>query len=205
MTLSLLVKVSHFGITPKWLTTPFASTRVSSRVVESCGAYLQWKPLNMETWLCAKMFGLITLKFKALYFLCQPPTIPFPFFYQRWWPTLWHAHRYSLQSSVFIELSVCFETNLDNNVRGTPAKYRSLLIDPSPKYRQAAYFNFVMGSLGIFQQSCDSFIQMCSNLAINQRHINYMVTKQADTIIRTTYCNFCRCNEPLTTPNLLSY
>ena len=73
-----------------------------------------------------------------------------------------------------LELSVGFETNLDNNADRKFSKYRYLLNDLTSKYRHVKFVNLSIGSLGIFGQSCDSFIQMCSDLTIdNLLHILY--------------------------------
>ena len=59
-----------------------------------------------------------------------------------------------------LELSVGFETNLDNNADRKFSKYRYLLNDLTSKYRHVKFLSLSIGSLGIFRQSCDSFIQM---------------------------------------------
>ena len=53
------------------------------------------------------------------------------------------------------------------------------------------FVNLSIGSVGIFGQSCDSFIQMCSNLTIDKAYIKYIIAKLATIIIRTTYYIFC--------------
>ena len=75
------------------------------------------------------------------------------------------------------ELSVGFETNLDNNADRKFSKYRYLLNDLASKYRHVNCVNLSVGSIGIFGQSCNSFIQMCSDLTINKSHTNYIITK----------------------------
>ena len=104
-----------------------------------------------------------------------------------------------------LELSVGFETNLDNNVDRKFTKYLYLLNDLKSKYRHIEFMNLSIGSLGIFGQSSDSFIQMCSDLAIDKAHTNYIFTKSSTIIIRTTYYIFCMRDKPWTNPDLLSY
>ena len=104
-----------------------------------------------------------------------------------------------------IELSVGFETNLKNNANRKFNKYRYLLNDLSSKYRQVKFLNLSISSLGIFGQSCDSFIQMCNDLTTNTGHTNFIFTKLTSIIIRTTYYIFCMRNRPWTNPELLSY
>ena len=102
------------------------------------------------------------------------------------------------------ELSVGFEANLDNNADRKFSKYRYLLNDLTSKYRHVKFVNLSIGSLGIFGQSCDSFIQMCSDLTIDKAHTNYIITKLSTIIIRKTYYTFCMRNKPWTNPDLLS-
>ena len=94
-----------------------------------------------------------------------------------------------------VELSAGFETNLDNNANRKFTKYRYLLNDLTSKYRHMKFVNLSIGSLGIFGQSCDSFIQRCSDPTIDQAHTNYIITKLTTIIIRTTYYIFCMRNK----------
>ena len=84
-------------------------------------------------------------------------------------------------------------------------EYRYLLNDLTSKYHHIKFANLSIGSLGIFGQSCDSLIQMCSDLTIDKAHTNYIITKLSTIIIRTTYYIFCMRNKPWTNPDLLSY
>ena len=102
-----------------------------------------------------------------------------------------------------VELSVGFEINLNSNASRKFEKYRYLLHDLESKCRHVRFFDLSISSLGIFGQSCNSFIQMCTDLSTNTGHTNYIVTKLTSIIIRTTYCLFCMCNKPWTNPDLL--
>ena len=84
-------------------------------------------------------------------------------------------------------------------------KYRYLLNDLASKHRRVKFVELSIGSLVIFGQSCDSFIQMCSDLTIDKAHANYIITKLTTIIIRTTYYIFCMRNKPWTNPDRLSY
>ena len=72
-----------------------------------------------------------------------------------------------------LELSVGFETNLDNNGHRNFTKYRYLLHDLTSNYCYVQFVNLSIGSLGIFGQSCDLLIQMCCDLTIDKAHTNY--------------------------------
>ena len=104
-----------------------------------------------------------------------------------------------------VELSVGFETNLNNNASRKFEKYRYLLHDLKSKYRLDNFVSLSISSLGIFGQSCNSFIEMYTDLSINTDHNNYLMTKLTSIIIRTTYYIFCMRNRPCTNPELVPY
>ena len=62
-------------------------------------------------------------------------------------------------------------------VRPTDDNDDDLLNDLTSKYRHLKFVNSSISSLRIFGQSCDSFIQICSSLAIDKAHTNYIITK----------------------------
>ena len=59
-----------------------------------------------------------------------------------------------------IELTVGFETNLNNNVRRKELKYRPLLTDLANDYKQVKLINLTISCLGIFGSSSDSFLKL---------------------------------------------
>ena len=75
-------------------------------------------------------------------------------------------------------------------------KYHYLLHDLKSKYPLVKFVNLFISSLGIFGQSCNSFIEMCTDVSINTGHTNYIITKSTNIIIRTTYYIFCKRNKP---------
>ena len=89
-----------------------------------------------------------------------------------------------------IELTVGFETNLSNNTRRKELKYLSLLTDLSSDYHTIEFVNLSMSCLGIFGQSSDSFLKMCTELGFENHHLNFIVSKLSTIIIRTTYYIF---------------
>ena len=58
-----------------------------------------------------------------------------------------------------VELSVGFETKLNNNASRKFEKYRYVLHDLKSKYRLVKFVNLSISSLGIFGQSCNLFIE----------------------------------------------
>ena len=98
-----------------------------------------------------------------------------------------------------------FEKNLNINASHKELKYRPLLVDLDKAYSRIEFVNLCRSSLGIFSNSSDSFLQMCNDIGINKRHLNFIVTKLCTIIIRTTYYIFCIRNKPWGQPELLSY
>ena len=104
-----------------------------------------------------------------------------------------------------IELTVGFETNLNNNTRRKELKYHSLLTDLSSDYHTIEFVNLSMSCLGIFGQSSVSFLKICTELDFDNHHLNFIVSKLSTIIIRTTYYIFCMRNKSWCNPELLSY
>ena len=80
-------------------------------------------------------------------------------------------------------IGFAFEKNLSNNASRKFAKYLYL----TSKYRYVKFVNLPIGSLRIFGQSYDSFIQICSDQTIEKAHTNYIINKLTTIIIRTTF------------------
>ena len=65
-----------------------------------------------------------------------------------------------------VELTVGFETNININADRKRDKYLQLTCDLSSKYRHTKFLNLSISSIGIFEKSCKSFIEMCNDLGI---------------------------------------
>ena len=92
-----------------------------------------------------------------------------------------------------LELTVGFEYNLDTNATGKHTKYASLLSDLQRQYKCVSFVNLSMSSLGIFGNSCNSFIKMCYSLSppIAQQQIRYLISKLSNIVMRSTSYIFC--------------
>ena len=104
-----------------------------------------------------------------------------------------------------IELTVGFETNIDNNAGRKYEKYHSRKQELSSKYHEIIFINATISSLGISENSCDAYIQMYKDLDFDKKHLKYILKKLLTIIIRTTYYIFCMRNKPWTNPELLTY
>ena len=95
-----------------------------------------------------------------------------------------------------IELTVFFETNIDNNASRKYEKYHSRKQELSFNYHEVKFINVSIGSLGIFGNSCDAYVQMYKDLDFDKKHLKYILKKLITIIIRTTYYVFCMRNKP---------
>ena len=101
-----------------------------------------------------------------------------------------------------IELTVGFETNVDNNASRKYEKYRSLKQELSSIYNEVKYIN--VSILDIFGNSCDAYVQLYNDLDSDKKRLKYILKKLITIIIRTTYI-ICVRNKPWTNPDLLTY
>ena len=108
-----------------------------------------------------------------------------------------------LAAIYIIELTVGFETNINLNAERKKDKYMQHTRDLSSKYHNVKFINLSISSLGIFGNSCNSFIAMCNDLNINKQQLNYVLRKIIAIIIQSSYYIFCMRNKPWA--NLLNY
>ena len=74
-------------------------------------------------------------------------------------------------------------------------KYRSLLKELRPKYKEVKFVNLSISCLSIFGNLCDSFIALCDEIKLDYKHCNYVIKKLSPIIIRTSYYIFCMRNK----------
>ena len=65
-------------------------------------------------------------------------------------------------------------------------KYHSLRADLTKDFNKIKFVNLSVRCLGIFGNSSESVLQMCSKTGINNHHLNFVISKLANTIIHTT-------------------
>ena len=65
-----------------------------------------------------------------------------------------------------LELTIGFETNLSNNAERKHLKYPQLVSDLRSQYKSVTFVNLTMSSLGIYANSCLSFLEMCDSIDI---------------------------------------
>ena len=92
-----------------------------------------------------------------------------------------------------IELTVGFETNIDNNASRKYEKYRNLIQELSYNYHKVKFISISNSLLGIFGNSRDAYIQLYKNLDCEEKYLKYILKKVITTIIPTTYFIFSVC------------
>ena len=102
-----------------------------------------------------------------------------------------------------VELTIGFETNLNCNAERKRLKYARLVSDLRPRFKSVIFLNLSISSLGIFSDSCSSFLEMCDSLSIDDQH--NLISKLSTISIRTTYYIFCCRNKTWTNPELLPF
>ena len=104
-----------------------------------------------------------------------------------------------------LELTIGFETNLYCNADRKRSKYAFLIYDLKGRYKSVTFVNLSISSLGIFSNSCFSFLDMCDSLSSDEEHKRYFISKVSTISIRTTYYIFCCRNKPSTNTELLPF
>ena len=73
-----------------------------------------------------------------------------------------------------VELTVGYETNLENNVEKKQAKYRELIRQLGNNFKQVKFINLSMSSLGIFAHECSTFLDMLENVGLDKKTPNIL-------------------------------
>ena len=67
-----------------------------------------------------------------------------------------------------LELTVGFESNLNNNAVRKKEKYVNLINEMSRNYRCVRFVNLSMSSLGVFSDECSTFLDMMYDIGIDK-------------------------------------
>ena len=103
-----------------------------------------------------------------------------------------------------LELTLGFETSIQNNSDCKAAKYSSLINDLSLSYSKVVFVNLSMGAIGVMGSSCSSLLSLLHELHFNKTIIKRIIMKTMNISIRSSYYIFCRRNMPWTNPELLT-
>ena len=106
-----------------------------------------------------------------------------------------------------IEKTVGFKTNIDLNAEWELDKCLQLTHNLSSMYHCIRLLNLSVSSLGIFGNSCKSFIEICKDLEVERQHMMQIIRKTTNIIIRSTYYIFCmrKKSGPTVTSLCISY
>ena len=104
-----------------------------------------------------------------------------------------------------LELTVGFESNLNNNAVRKKEKYVSLINEMSGNYRCVRFVNLSMSSLGVFSDECSSFLDMMNDIGLDKKQQRYIIKKKTKMAIRATYYIFCCRNRNWDSPDLMPF
>ena len=76
-----------------------------------------------------------------------------------------------------LELTVGFESNLNNNAVRKKEKYLNLIKEMSRNYRCVKFVNLSMSSLGVFSHECSAFLNMMNDIGIDKKQQHYIIKK----------------------------
>ena len=100
-----------------------------------------------------------------------------------------------------LELTIGFETNIQNNSNRKAAKYSSLLSELSPSYSKVTFINLSMGAIRTMGSSCTSFFSLLNELSFDKTIQKRVIMKAMTISIRSSYFIFCQRNKPCTNPD----
>ena len=104
-----------------------------------------------------------------------------------------------------LELTVGFESNLNNNAVRKKEKYVNLINKMSRNYRCVRFVNLSMSSLGVFSDECSTFLDMMNDIGIDKKQQRYIIKKAINIAIRATYYVFCCRNRNWDSPDLCNF
>ena len=103
-----------------------------------------------------------------------------------------------------LELTVSFETNMQNNSDRKATKYSSLINDFFLSYSKVQFVNLSMSAIGAMGSSCISLLSLLNDLRFDKTIHKRIIMKNMSISIRSSYYIFCRWNKPWTNPELLT-
>ena len=104
-----------------------------------------------------------------------------------------------------LELTVGFESNLNNNVVRKKEKYLNLINEMSRNYRCVRFVNLSMISFGILSYECSTFLDMMNDIGNDKEQQLYIIKKMINIAIRATYYIFCCRNRNWHCPDLMQF
>jgi len=104
-----------------------------------------------------------------------------------------------------LELTVGFESNLQNNIKRKYNKYKNLIDTLQRNFKYIKFVNLSISSLGVFSNECSSFLEMLEDLDFQKKQKVYVTKKIIQIAIRSTYFIFCKRNKVWENPDLMKF
>ena len=104
-----------------------------------------------------------------------------------------------------LELTVGFESNLNNNEVRKREKYLNLINEMSRNYRCVRFVNLSMSSLSVSSDECSTFLDMMNDIAIDKKQQLYIIKKMINIAIRATYYICCCRNKNWDSPDFILF
>ena len=104
-----------------------------------------------------------------------------------------------------LELTVGFETNVENNTVNKANRYKALLENMNNVYDKVTFVNLSMSSLGTYGKSCGNLKQSLLDVNQNEPDILYNMSKLTNICIRSSYYIFCMRNKVWNNPELMTW
>jgi hypothetical protein len=111
----------------------------------------------------------------------------------------------SKNSLYMLELTVGFESNLQNNVTRKKAKYKDSVKSQCNYFKKVIFVNLSVSALGVFAKDSDSFLTMMEDLGFDSKYQKNLIKKIMNIAIRTSYYIFCCRNKTWNNPDLMKY
>ena len=87
----------------------------------------------------------------------------------------YYYYHYYYKCLYVLELTVGFESNLNNNAVRKKEKYLNLIKEMSRNYRCVKFVNLSLSSLGIFSDEFSMFLDMMNNIGIDKTQQLYII------------------------------
>ena len=104
-----------------------------------------------------------------------------------------------------LELTVRFESNLNNNAVRKKEKYLNLIKEMRRNYKFVKFVNLTISSLGVFSNEYSTFSDMINDTGIDKKQQLYKIKKMIDITIRATHYIFCGRNRNWDSPDVMQF
>ena len=104
-----------------------------------------------------------------------------------------------------LELTVGFESNLQNNITRKRTKYKETVDYLCRYHKKTVFVNLSVSALGVFAKDSDSFLTMLNELSFDSKQQKYIIKTITKMAIRSSYYIFCCRNKPWSDPDLMKF